>query len=256
MPEQRTFVLQDAAQRAGEIGLQEAQAVAFGQPDVEGGKVQRRQILVAPTAGRRIAHLGTMQVDQRQTGRSRIDRQMQQEVADVEIAMIDAAAMHAPRHLGHAPDQRALESRRRRYGAPVATEILEADGGREFLGNDEGMPPCRVAAALGEGHGAHRVDAEGRESLQRTPFIAGAKHRQAAGQQVLENLKPADAAMDLDVVAATGDLGAQGTAPFERAQHLALQVFDGGEGILSGPVRTEWLLKTSDVLLTHNEIVS
>ena len=33
-----------------------------------------------------------MQVDQRQTGRALIDRQMQQKVADVEIAMIDAAA--------------------------------------------------------------------------------------------------------------------------------------------------------------------
>jgi hypothetical protein len=139
MPEQRAFVAQDIAQRAGEIGFQEAQAVAFGQADIEGGKIQRGQILVAPAAWRLLPHLGAMQVDQRQARRAGIDRQVQQEVADVEIAMVDAAAVHAPRHLGHAPDQRALESRRRRHGAPVAAEILEADGGREFFGDDEGL---------------------------------------------------------------------------------------------------------------------
>jgi hypothetical protein len=115
-----------------------------------------------------------------------IDGQMQQKVADVEIAMIDAAAVHAPRHLRHAPDQRALESRRWRHGAPVAAKVFEADGGCEFFGDDEGLPPCRVAATLAEGDGAHGIDAEGREPLQRAPFIAGAEHRQAAGQQVLE----------------------------------------------------------------------
>jgi hypothetical protein len=52
--------------------------------------------------------------------------------------------------------------------------------------------------------------------------------------------------MDFGVIAATGDFGAQGATPFERAQHLALQGIGGGEWILPGPERTEWLLKAGD----------
>jgi hypothetical protein len=62
--------------------------------------------------------------------------------------------------------------------------------------------------------------------------------------------------MDLGVIAATGDLGAQGTAPFERAKHFALQGFGGSEGILSGPERAQGFFKAGDVLLTHNGVVS
>ncbi len=120
------------------------------------------------------------------------------------------------------------------------------------------MKECRRAGLLprsAEGHGVHGIDADCREALKGLPFVAGAEHRQAAGQQVLEDLAPADAAMDLDVIAATIDPGAQGTAPFERAQHLALQGFSRGKRILSGPTRAEGFLKTGDVFVAHGVVV-
>ena len=55
----------DLAQRLLEIALEETQLVAAGQADVQCGKVQRRQILVAPALSDFRAGLGTVQVNHR-----------------------------------------------------------------------------------------------------------------------------------------------------------------------------------------------
>src|SRR5690606_41916777 len=53
--------------------------------------------------------------------------------------------------------------------------------------------------------------------------------------QVLGDLTPADAAVNLDEVAATVDLGTQGATAFQLAVDLPFQVLDFDEGVLVAP---------------------
>ncbi len=63
------------------------------------------------------------------------------------------------------------------------------------------------------------------------PLLSGAEHRQFGGEQVLDDLAPADAAVNLDEIAAPFDFGAQGAAAFQLAVDLTLQGLHGGEGV-------------------------
>jgi hypothetical protein len=104
---------------------------------------------------------------------------------------------------------------------------------------DEGMLPGGIAAPLAVGHGGHGADAQFGQAPYGTPFVAGAQDGQAAGQQVLEDLAPADAVMDLDEIGPVGDFAAQGAAAFQLSEHGAAQFLHGGEGIPVPPEGVE-----------------
>ena len=100
------------------------------------------------------------------------------------------------------------------------------------------MPDCPSLAIGHRGHGRH---ADFLEALYGSPFLAGAKHRRLGREQVLGNLSPADAAMNLDEVTAPGNLGTQRAATFQFPVDLALQTLDLFEGVLALPQAFEWL---------------
>ncbi|MCY1438364.1 hypothetical protein D9M71_545580 [compost metagenome] len=93
----------------------------------------------------------------------------------------------------------------------------------------------RIAAALAIGHRGHGRHRGLVQTLQGLLLLAGAEHRQLGGAEVLDDLAPADATVDLDEVAAPVDLGTQGAAAFQFAVDLALQALDLDEGVLAGP---------------------
>ncbi|MDT4850603.1 hypothetical protein FQZ97_847560 [compost metagenome] len=186
-----------------------------------------------------------MQVDQRQLeviGRHR-PRRMQQEMTDIAVAVIDPGAMHGTGHSRHFADQRPLQARWRRVAQPVDAEILEADGRRQLLGDDEGMLLRGIAATFAEGHGGHGRYAHLVQTLDGRPLLPGAEHGRLGGQQVLDDLAPADTAVDLDEIAAPLDLGTQGPAPFQLAVDLPLQRLHFGEGVTPGPEALEGFLQ-------------
>ena len=91
-----------------EVALEKTQFVALGQADVQGREVQRRQILVAPALGDYRAGLSAVQVDHREfevVGGHRFVG-VQQEVADVAVAVIDPGAVHHAGHACHFGNQR------------------------------------------------------------------------------------------------------------------------------------------------------
>ncbi|MNM57030.1 hypothetical protein D3C81_682170 [compost metagenome] len=153
--------------------------------------------------------------------------------------MVDPGAVHAAGHLRHFGDQRALEAWRGRLLDPVDAEIFQADGRRQLLGDDERMLGGRVAAALTIGDCGHGRHADFVQALDGLPFLAGTQHRQLGAEQVLEDLAPADAAVDLDEKALASHFGTQRAAPFQLAIDLALQRLHGIEGITPGPQALE-----------------
>ena len=160
---------------------------------------------------------------------------MQKKVADVEIAMIDATAVHAPGHLGDAADQRMLPGRWRRARRPVTAVIFETDGIGQFLGNDEGMLARRINATLGESHGGHAGDADFGQSAQCTVFVASAKHWRPQADEIFNDLRPADATVNLDEITAPGNLDTQRAPRLEFAKNLALQRLDRSVRVTPGP---------------------
>ncbi|MNG05955.1 hypothetical protein D3C84_891720 [compost metagenome] len=101
----------------------------------------------------------------------------------------------------------------------------------------------RIAATLAESHGSHGRHAHLMQALDGRPLLAGAEHGRLGGEQVLDDLAPADAAMDLDEVAPALHLGAQGAAAFQLAIDLALQRLHLGEGVAPGPEALEGFLQ-------------
>ncbi|MCY1439137.1 hypothetical protein D9M71_553580 [compost metagenome] len=103
------------------------------------------------------------------------------------------------------------------------------------------MLPGRIAATLAVSDGGHGRHPDFMQALDRPPFLAGAEHRQLGSEQVLEDLAPANAAVDLDEVATPFDFSTQGATAFQLAVHLALQALHGIEGIAPGPQAFERL---------------
>ncbi len=203
-------------------------------------KYSAARSLLRQRQGHGAAYLGAVQVDHRQAEVVRRHRLVgvQQEVADVAVAVIDPGAVHAADHLRHFGDQRALEARLPAAAGPSSrVQLLEVGGRRQLLGDDEGVLRRRIAAALAIGHRGHGRHAGLGQALDR-PSTPGRRRAPAAlaREQVLDDLAPADAAVDLDEVAAPVDLGAQGAAPFQLAVDLALQGLHVGEGILVRPI--------------------
>ena len=154
------LLAQDDAQRSLEVDAQKAQHVAPRQPDLKCREIEPSEILVAPAARRLRTRLRPVQVDQREAKilGTRRGIEVEKKVTDVKIAVIDPAAVHAPGHLGNAPDQRALPCRQRRILRPIAAMVFEADRACQLFGNDEGMLPRGIDTALSKGHRRHAGD--------------------------------------------------------------------------------------------------
>src|SRR5690606_15406876 len=95
------------------------------------------------------------------------------------------------------------------------------------------------AAALAISHCGHGRHADFMQALDSLPFLAGTQYRQLGAEQVLEDLAPADATVDLDEEPLARHLGTQGATPFQLAVDLALQRLHGIEGITPGPQALE-----------------
>ena len=209
--QQARLTRKNGAQRQAKVAAQEAQTVV---PADSGGAcrvIQCRQILVAPSSRHPLAALRPVQVNERQTGLRRWRISVQQKVAQIQIAMIEAGGVHAPRHLGHARGQRAPCGRcQRRPGE------IEALRRCQLFGNQKGMATCRVATTLAKTYRMHGRYAQGFQLPYRLIFVACTQHRQAQAEQVLEDLEPTYAAVNLDEIAPTFDLGAKGAASGHR----------------------------------------
>lgn len=186
-----------------------------------------------------------MQVDHRQAQVIGADRAVgvQQEVADVAVAVVDPGAVHGADHLRHLGDQRTLQARLGWRLQPIQREDFQIDGRRQFLGDDEGVLCGRIAAALAIRHRGHGSHPGLMQALQGTLLLARPQHRKLGTEQVLDDLAPADAAVDLHEIAATFDLSAQRAAALQLAVDLALQAFDFGERVLAGPEGLEGLVQ-------------
>ncbi|MNJ51151.1 hypothetical protein D3C77_464480 [compost metagenome] len=149
--------------------------------------------------------------------------------------------MHHPGHARHFSNQCTLQAHWRWLLDPVDTEVFEADGWRQFFSNNERMLRGRIAAALAIGHRSHGRYANFMQTRNRLPFLASAQHWQLGSEQVLEDLTPADATVDLDEVATPLDFGAQGATAFKLAVYLALQALHGIECIAPSPQALERL---------------
>ncbi|MCY1435629.1 hypothetical protein D9M71_517310 [compost metagenome] len=168
---------------------------------------------------------------------------MQQEMADIAVAVVDPGAVHGAGHARDFVDQRPFQAHRRRVAQPVDAEVFEADGRRQLLGDDEGMLLCGIAATLAEGHGGHGRHAGLVQALDGRPLLPGAEHGRPGGQQVLGDFAPADATVDLDEVAASLDFGTQGPPPLQFAVDLSLQRLHFGESVATGPEALEGLFQ-------------
>ena len=178
-----------------------------------------------------------MQVDDGQAEIVRRDRLVgvQQEVADVAVAMVDPSAVHHAGHACHFGDQRVLEFGLRRLFDPVEAEVFEADGGRQLFSDDERVLRGRVAALFAIGDGRHGRYADFMQALDRTPFLARPEYWQLGGQQVFEDFTPANATVNFHKETTPVDFSTQGTSTFQLAVYLAFQTLDFGERIASGP---------------------
>ena len=116
-------------------------------------------------------------------------------MTDIEVPMVHATQVHAPRCLRHGDQQRALEAQRRWVLRPAQAVVLETDRRRQLLGNDERQLPRRIAAAQTEGDGAHAVHPEVAQALDRQPLVRRPEHGQAQCGEVLGDFGPADAAI-------------------------------------------------------------
>ncbi|MNZ97915.1 hypothetical protein D3C78_1171800 [compost metagenome] len=97
----------------------------------------------------------------------------------------------------------------------------------------------RVAAPLAISDGGHGGHAGFLQTLDRPPFLARAQNRQLGGEQVLEDLTPANTTVNFHEKPVPAHFSAQGTASFELTVNLTLQAFDFGERIASGPKALE-----------------
>src|SRR5690606_22885504 len=77
------------------------------------------------------------------------------------------------------------------------------------------------------------------EALDGAPLVAGIHHRQAALEQVLENLPPAHAAVDLAVEHFAVDEAAAGFATLLVAHCLAAHGRHLGKGVTASPAPVE-----------------
>ena len=105
------------------------------------------------------------------------------------------------------------------------------------------MLPRRIADALAVGDRGHGRYAGLVQAPDGLPLLARAEHRELGGEQVLGDLAPADATVDLDEVAAPVDLGAQGAAPLQFAVDLALQRLHRLERVAPAPQALERLFQ-------------
>src|SRR5690606_11677492 len=99
----------------------------------------------------------------------------------------------------------------------------------------------RIAAALAVGHGGHGRHSCSGQALDHLPFLRSAEHRRLGTEKVLDDLAPANTAVNLDEVTTPVDFGAQGTAAFQLSVDLTLQRLDGLEGVATGPQALERL---------------
>jgi hypothetical protein len=141
----------------------------------------------------------------------------------------------AAEQLGDARHQPPALGDAQRRQAACGAEGLQVDAGFERLGDQERQLPRRIPAALAEGDRAHGVEAQRPQPGDGAPFALRAQHRQAQAQQVLGDLAPADAAVDLGEVGAAVELEAQRAAALEGAVLPALEPQHFGEGIAFRP---------------------
>ena len=81
----------------------------------------------------------------------------------------------------------------------------------------------------------HGIDALRGESPNGKPFVRGPQHRQAQRDQVLENLAPADTAMNLDEIPAPVDLRPQRAPAIQLPENLPIYRVDRSKRVAASP---------------------
>ncbi len=107
----------------------------------------------------------------------------------------------------------------------------------------------RIGTPFSKSHGGHAIHPELRQSAQGPIFITCTEHRRAQANEVLDDFRPAYAAMDLDEVTTSVDLGSQRATCFKFSKHFAAQCLDRLERVAPGPQPVEGRSKPD--LLVH-----
>ena len=218
-------------QRAIAVNPHETQQIPAGQPDIHARKIQPCDILDHPAPRRSGPYLYTVQVDEKQfdlvRGRIRFRRGLlQQEMADIEVPVVDPVLMQPPGHQGHFCNDRPLEPGRRPRLQPAATVILQADGPRQLIGQQKRLSPGGIEPPLAETRNRHGRHTEFFQPLDRQPLGSGTHHRKTQVEDILEYFSPSDTEMKLGKIALPGQNDAQGPAAGKVAVSFALEVHD------------------------------
>ena len=125
------------AQRPPGITGDEQQSFSQREIQIQSREIKPCHILYQPTPGHAFSLLDTMQVDQRQPRIVLPRRLVQQEVTQVEVAMIQAPAMKPTGDLGNTADQPATSCRGDLLPIAATEEFLETDRRGNFTSDQE-----------------------------------------------------------------------------------------------------------------------
>ena len=134
---------------------------------------QLGQVLDDPAPAEPAAVLHPLQVDELDVERARRPL-LDEEVAAVEVAVVVACLMKAPRHGGNSAQERAAigippDSLLDKLGKPLGQEMIQGRVTGQFLRQDERLQPSILMQLLAVGDQPHHGDAVGIES----PDVAG-----------------------------------------------------------------------------------
>ena len=174
---------------------------------------------------------------------------IEQKVAEIAVAVVEAAPVHAGAGHGEGADDAVPEFVRRRVLLPVAAEILQGDHADQVLGHEEGLHAGGIDAADAERAGGHGGDAELGEERDGEIFVGGAYDGELELQKILPNLAPADGPVKLDEVGFAVHAEPHGPAVLHVAEDLALH----GERVTEGVLAPGFLKGVGEIELFHAE---
>ena len=227
---------QHAAERPACVAGEKPQVVVAGEAKVGGRKLERREIAQYPPAWNALSDLCAVQVYDGEIHVAPRERGgVCPDVADVEVAMVDARPVQGTREVGDRADQTPSQCGRRRVGGPCVGDVFQADIVIEGIADDERTRARRIQAAPAERGDAGGLDAARLEISARRVFVSRAHHRRLEVAQFFQDFGPSDGIVHLGEVRGAA-LDETYRAPIlDEAVCLALQTAHNLEWVPAGP---------------------
>ena len=213
--------------RTGRVRGDEPEGVAPRKSEVHGGEEDPGQVLDSITAADARTELRPVKVDHVQFDAFLLNRsRVQQKMADIAVAVVQAAAVHPGDGRGQSTDDAVLERGRRRVRLPVAAEILQRDHADEVFCHQKRLHGGGVDAADAERAGCHGGHAEFVQQGDREVFVRGSRDGKFELDQVFPDLAPADRTVKFDEIRFAVHAEAHGLAVLDVAEATSPCIFD------------------------------